>query len=85
MNRFLKSTGLLFWILACAFGTFWLYDHFTEIVDKILILIGTVTLILFISYGVLRITLGKSWLIKGASIFILGMDLDTAICTSPKK
>lgn len=79
MNRFLKSTGLLFWILAGIFGVFLLYNHFTEMIDKVLIFVGTIALLLFISYAVLRITLGKSWLIKGARGFVLGIDLDKAI------
>ena len=71
MNKFLKFTGLLFWLAALLYGAYMLYHNFPTVAANSLMVLGA----LFLIFILIRLYYGKDWIAKSGKEFFIGSDL----------
>lgn len=71
MDRFLRFIGLLACIILIAYGVYWLMQHFPKYIGLTLQALGAVALVVL----VVRLYLGRDWLVRIGQEFVIGSDL----------
>ena len=71
MDRFLRFFGLLACIVLIVYGVYWLIQYFPKYIGLTLQVLGGVALIVL----VVRLYLGRDWLVRLRQEFVIGSDL----------